>query len=217
MENISRGNNKNQLFKLNIYQLCVICDANEKSPRLGTGFSFLRRNWIVTAAHVVVDEGLPRTDLYAIFASVADKVDLKVIAVHKESDLAILEITSEENPCSLPLYPGYEDFSTSQGLVTCGFNPSQNGIVVNLLKTFSRHKRERDRTETVLEFEGINIEGGSSGGPIFGDGGVVLGVMTNLFSMEEEPNKNFARAVSIKSLMDAISMDFDQDVVKVIE
>ena len=216
MEHFTRNNNNTQLFKLNTYQVCIICDADESKPKLGTGFSFLRRDWIVTAAHVVINHGLPRENLYGIFSNAIIKVQLKVIAIHKESDLAVLQITSQLNPCTLPLYPGYEDMSTSKGLVNCGFVPSRNALVMNLVRSFSRYDREREKTETVLEFDGTNIEGGSSGGPIFGDGGVVLGVMTNLFPLEDQPNKKFARAVSIRSLMDAITMNFDTETFEVL-
>lgn len=218
MENIKRSIGNSQLFTLNIYQVCVICDRDEKErPKLGTGFNFLNPNWIVTAAHVVIKDGLPRKAIYGLFSNMPEVIELKVIAVHKESDLAILQITNADNPCKFPLYPGYEDLSTSKGLINCGFVPSKNALVMNLLTQFSRYGRERQRLETILEFDGVNIEGGSSGGPIFGDGGVVLGIMINLFSTQEEPEKKLVRAVSIRSLMDAIVMNFDEDVLEVID
>jgi hypothetical protein len=80
---------------------------------------------------------------------------------------------------------------------------------MSLVKTYGKEIRERINIETILEFENDGIEGGSSGGPIFGDGGVVLGLLINQFSLESEPHKKFARATSIHNIMNAINVDFD--------
>lgn len=212
MKNNSKDKS-NQLFSIEGYQICLICDADEKKPELGTGFLFLRTDWIVTAKHVVMDDGLIRGNLYAEFpTNNPNKVGLRVIAVHPESDIALLEITSIPNPCRKPLFPGYDDLSVSKGLVCCGYTPT-NGktISISLAKVYDKSTRERKTTETVLEFESKGIEGGSSGGPIFGDGGVVLGLLINVFTPEEQPDRQFARATSIHNLMDAIEIEFNEN------
>jgi len=206
----------NQLFKLDGYQICVICDQDEGKNELGTGFLFMRKDWIITAAHVIQVDGLCRINLYAQFPiSGINKVKLKVISVHVESDIALLQIVSEENPCERPLFPGYDDLSVSKGLVCCGYTPSKgNTITIGLVKNYSKDFRHRKETEVIFEYESIDIEAGCSGGPIFGDGGLVLGIMINLFIIEEEPYKKFVRATSIQNLTKALSIDFNQDIMK---
>lgn len=206
-----RKNRSNQIFAIDGYQICVISDLNEKKEELGTGFVFLRPDWVVTAAHVVIEYGIPRKNLYGQFpTNNPNKLDLEVIATHRECDIALLRILNNPNPCKRPLYPGYDDLSVSNGLVCCGYTPSRGKtITMSLVKTYGKEIRERINTETILEFENDGIEGGSSGGPIFGDGGVVLGLLINQFSLEEEPHKKFARATSIHNLMNAISIDFE--------
>lgn len=208
--------NNSQLFKLTGHQICIICDANEKKIKLGTGFLFMRNDWIVTAAHVVQVDGLNREKLFAQFPNhVNNIVELKVLAIHSENDIALLQITSTNNPCTQPLYPGYDELSVSRGLICCGYTPSKGSqISISLAKIYNKDYRERQEVETILEFESQSIEGGSSGGPIFGDGGVVLGILINIFTIPQEPNKTFARATSIHNLTKAIKIDIDKDILK---
>lgn len=210
----SPGNGK--LFALTGYQICIICDASEQKKELGTGFLFMRRDWIVTAAHVVQTEGQNRDSLFARFTNYENnELQIRVLAIHKENDIAILQITDIDNPCKQPLYPGYDELSVTHGLVCCGYTPSNNKtITVSLAKVYSKDYRERQDIETIIEFESDSFEGGSSGGPIFGNGGVVLGIMINLFSIESEPNKVFARATSIQNLTKAMRIDFDTNVLE---
>lgn len=211
MENNTKDR-KNQLFSIEGYQICLICDADEQKPVLGTGFLFLRLDWIVTAKHVVIEDGLVRTNLYAEFPTNSpNKVRLTVIAIHPESDIALLRIVDIPNPCRKPLFPGYDDLSVSKGLICCGYTPS-NGktISISIAKVYDKLIRERRNAEIILEFESKGIEGGSSGGPIFGDGGVVLGLLINVFTTEEQPGKQFARATSIHNLIEGIEIDFNE-------
>ncbi|HEY0030023.1 MAG TPA: serine protease [Bacteroidia bacterium] len=200
-----------QLFKITGHQLCVICDQDEIKNELGTGFRFLRKNWIVTAAHVVLNYDMPRQGLFAVFASPApNRSFLKVLAVHKEIDIAILEILDEQQSVANPLFPGDDELSVSNGLVCFGYSPSKgSNITASWVNKYSKDFRERENTEIILEFVNGHIAAGSSGGPICGDGGVVVGVLINVFSNANNPGKISARATSIQNLMDVIKIDFD--------
>lgn len=203
--------NNSQVLKFTGYQICIICDSSENKMELGTGFLFMRNDWIVTAAHVVQYEGEIRNHLFAKFPNPLNNfLKIQVIAVHYENDIALLQITSKENPCNQPLYPGYDDLSVSRGLICCGYTPSKGSVLtVSLANVYEKDYRHRKETETILEFTSSDIEGGSSGGPIFGDGGVVLGIIIENFSDIDTPDKKLARATSIKNLTKAINIDFD--------
>lgn len=210
-QEFKHSKDNNQLFTLTGYQICIICDATEKKKGLGTGFLFMRKDWIVTAAHVVQVDGQKRDNLFAQFPNhINNLLQLKVVAIHKENDIAILQIIGDDNPCRQPLYPGYDELSVSKGLICCGYTPSKGKTIsISMAYVYSKDFRQREEIETVIEFESVTVEGGFSGGPIFGDGGVVVGIMINLFSMETEPNKTFARATSIQNLTKAITINFD--------
>ncbi|MGJ3236809.1 S1 family peptidase [Marivirga sp.] len=204
-----------QLLKIESSQICIICDKDEKKPQLGTGFVFLRPNWVVTAAHVVLDDfKAPRDKLYAEFPDNRKlELPVKVLAVHKENDIALLEIIGDTTPGSKPLFPGYVELSVSKGLISLGYTPSKGRtITASLAKTYDKKIREREADETILEFESNQVEGGSSGGPIFGDGGAVLGILINVFTTEKEPDKTFARATSILNLMNGIVIDYNPEI-----
>ena len=202
------------MMKLDKNQVCIISDRNEKIPELGTGFLFLRKDWILTAAHVVMEHGLPRQNLYIEFVpNVNEKVilNVKVLAEHKECDIALLQIVDENNPCEFPLYPGHESLSSHKGLIYCGFESSNGDLRIEITEKFSRNIRIRDHEEVIMEFPSEYVTGGYSGGPIFGNGGVVIGLMINQFSDESNTKGNFARATSIKTIMDSILISIDND------
>src|SRR5690606_23801277 len=119
-------------------QICVVCDSDESKPELGTGFVFLRPDWIVTAAHVVLKLGNPRRNIYAEFPiEDNNKHPVTVIAVHKENDIALLRIQTNPSPCTKPLYPGYDDLSVSKGLICCGYTPTKGqAITISFAKVY---------------------------------------------------------------------------------
>lgn len=191
------------------HQICIICDEEETSP-LATGFLFMKKNWMVTAKHVVIKDGLARQKIYAIFVSTTKEIiyaKLKVIAIHDESDIAILEILDNLNEFTHPLYPGHEELSSKKGLIYCGYDSSFKSLRMEYVDNFVRDSRFRNHEEIIIEFSSNHVTGGYSGGPIFGDGGVVLGLMINEFYDSQSPDKKFARAISINTLMQAIKID----------
>ena len=71
-------------FTIDGRSIYLIIDEDLNQP-LGTGFAFLRPRWIVTAKHVVVDQGLPRSNLTAL-------------PFRKDSGIALLGFNSAGQP-----------------------------------------------------------------------------------------------------------------------
>ena len=213
------GSNESKTFmQLNIFQICVICDYTDKQPALGTGFCFLKTNWIVTAKHVVMQDGLVRKNLTAVFIGENKKnvsLKLKIKAIHKESDICILQIIDKNNPCTNPLYPGYEDLNSSKGIMFCGYDSESLALSIEHVLDFNMSSRFRENEEFILEFNSKFVRGGFSGGPIFGNGGVLLGVIINLINSADNPEKKIARGISIKTLMNAIDISIKDEFMEI--
>ncbi len=205
---------ESQIMKITSFQFCIICDFDEIKLQIGTGFVFLRKDWIVTAAHVIKNKnGSVRDKLFARFPSINnDSVPLKVILCLIQSDIAILQIEGNNNPCTQPLFPGHDDLSVSTGLISLGYTPSK-GNVISIIREKIYKKNvwqwQNNENQIIFEFENSVIEGGCSGGPVFGDGGCVLGVLMEVFKNPEKPSKQYVRVTSIQNLMTAISIDIN--------
>lgn len=183
--------------------VAIILDGQRDRP-LGTGFAFIRPNWLVTAKHVVTVDGIHRDNLQVIFYA-GKKVAAKVIFTLAQTDLAVLELASDV--CSRPLAPGHHSLIGSQGLVCAGYAPSLTGpdslsVHVNRIETYQSETRERDDgEEQLIVFEAAFSEGGHSGAPIFGAGGAVVGVVIDNFVQN---GKTYARATGLAPLVRAL-------------
>ena len=195
------------IIKWDTFQFFRIFQNIEKEESLGCGFLFLRKDWIVTAKHVVVDEdGNVRQNIYAKYQHI--EINCEVTAIHDEIDIAILLITEKENPCHKPLYLGYSDLSVIDEAMALAHTPSSGGkFSFTTIKKFDESTRERSTEEHIIEFESDTYEPGSSGGIIFGQGTTVIGVIINTFKNDKYPEKSFVRATSINNLMNEISIE----------
>lgn len=171
---------------------------------LGTASVFIRRNWLLTAKHVVLCEGLPRENICAIFG--AKEIPARVIYFHKEVDLAVLELS--ETICRYPLASGYASLTGSKGLFCIGYSPTKTelhkrpSLYVNDVSSFEHEARERDfGIEELIIFEAPYSEGGHSGGPILGEGGSIVGVTIQNFRQND---KIYVRATSTAPLVDQL-------------
>ena len=188
-------------FTIDNCTLCLIYDA-ALSRVIGTGFTFLKPEWVVTARHVVVEDGAPRRSL---MVTREQSFHAQVLFSDPAVDLAVLEL-SDRGACKVPLFPSHERFAGGQGLICCGYAPSRSSpadgryeLFVNSVPEYEREVRSRsDLEEELVIFKAPFAEGGHSGGPVFGEGGGVVGAIIELFQRE---GVEFARATSILPLL----------------
>lgn len=195
-------------MRLNTHQICIIRDSNRPIPGLGTGSLFFKKDWILTAKHVVIEDGMPRENLVVSFSNDPISYPVRVSAIHVEIDIAILSI--EDSPCNFPLFPGYENLNSASQMICMGYTPSRGETInATAVRNYEIGERERTTTETILEFNSNQYEGGSSGGPIFGNGGGIIGVLINL-SETLENGKKLVRATSVLNLVEQINIAFTE-------
>lgn len=199
----------NLSFEINQSAIQLIRDPNVKYP-IGTGFCFIRPDWIATAKHVVLLHGIPRQNLEVVFTDGISR-RAEVYAWHPEIDIAILRLL-DPGLCKIPLFPAYVRFTGQQGLISAGYKPSCSqkdersfSIVFNRVKSWEIEHRSRiNSEEEVIIFHSEHIEGGHSGGPLFGQGGGVVGIV-----IETIYGQPYARGTSILSLLDGIEIKRD--------
>jgi hypothetical protein len=194
-------------FTIHESAIGLVRDESLDKP-IGTAFSFLRPHWFVTAKHVVMEYGEPRRSL-TVAPNKLHAVAARVLFAHPEVDLAVLEV--EQPICDRPLYPGHHALAGAKGLVFAGYAPSKPqasggpSIYVNEIPTFRVQVRER-RTfdEDTILFAAPDSEGGHSGGPVFGEGGGVVGAIINRF---HDGAGFFAQATSLAPLLASLRFE----------
>jgi S1-C subfamily serine protease len=177
---------------------------------LGTGFIFLRPEWVVTAKHVVINPTTGGLRPGIAFSSKGRLFPPKGIVVRPRNgyDVAVLEL-AEVPPCQVPLYPSYIGLAGDpRGLLSAGYRPSLNqgnvrSIDVSHITSFEVEKREHSfGPEEVIVFDAKNVEPGSSGGPVFSWSGGVAGIIIEGPSIESSgAQQGRARATSIIPLL----------------
>lgn len=193
-------------FKFHIHRdsLFVLQDDDEGRP-LATAFCFLKPEWVVTAKHAVLDRGEPRQNL-SLFGLRNNILRASVYFLHPSHDLAVLRIEGQ-SPCDVPMFPSFEEYTGQRGLVYCGFAPSLSYMssrkhIIHVNRTVSYEREERNRQtgdESLIVFDAPEMEGGHSGGPVFGEGGGVTAVLIELIRSENGATR--ARATSIIHLL----------------
>lgn len=194
-------------IKLDRNAVCFIGDGRT-GRLLGTGFACLRREWMVTAKHVVFRDGL-LLDQIVIHPLEGGPYPTELLFAHPELDLAVLRWAG--GPVRTPLYPGHERFTGSAGLICVGYAPSLgkvNGsahLFVNEITKYERETRSRRSVEEeLITFSAPFLEGGHSGGPVLGEGGSVVGVIIQGFGGE---SGYCGRATGIHPILDSLRFD----------
>jgi S1-C subfamily serine protease len=180
--------------------------AESRPPRvLGTVFAFIRPNWVVTARHVVEDQGLIRENLVVLVKNTW--VSARVLYAHPQVDIAVLQTSIAT--CDIPLFPAHHKFAGSTGLVVAGYMPSKTdsrnvlAVEVNHIPNFEIEPRGRaDLEEETICFRAPFAEGGNSGGPVFGAGGGVIGLVIQRYGDAEAM---FTRATSISPILSRLT------------
>jgi hypothetical protein len=141
-------------FSIDQHSVALVIDRDEGRP-IGTAFIFIQPCWAVTAKHVVVSNGVPRSNLELLFVGNARAV-AHLLYAHPSIDLAVLSVSG--SPCERPLFPGHHSLAGSNGLVTAGYTPSKNSpqtglaMVVNSIPAFSSERRDRlDGNEDLIK------------------------------------------------------------------
>jgi S1-C subfamily serine protease len=183
-------------FALQKDALALVIDQAQQKP-IGTAFVFIQTHWVVTARHVVIQDGIPRRSLELFFSS-KKNVPAKVLYAHPTLDLAVLEFRG--GPCDAPLFPSHHQFSGSKGLITAGYARTKGLVIeVNRIDSFDTERRDRvDGSEELIVFDAPFADGGHSGGPVFGEGAGVVGAVIEDFPVE---NGRRARATSLRPLL----------------
>lgn len=167
-------------FTIDSKAIGAVIDRDKKLP-IGTAFAFVRPHWFVTAKHVIFrNDGTRRdVDLQSIQETITQPAEL--LYAHPTVDLAVLRIS--QSACRVPLFPAHHGFAGQNGLIVAGYAPSRalgnaRSVLVNRIESFQMETRERTTgNEEVVIFQVGLTESGSSGGPVLGSGGGVVGVV----------------------------------------
>ena len=191
--------------------LALVIDRDDKRT-IGTAFVFLQPHWVVTAKHVVLQEdGTARSiELQFLDTNLPANPPATLLYAHPTVDLAVLSVPG--SPCKSPLFPAHHALAGLDGLVVAGYAPSltsgiSRSIFVNYVPSFETELRERvDGNEEVVVFQSNFTEPGHSGGPVFGAGGGVAGVVI------ERSETGRSRATSLAPLLQQLRFPSSQSV-----
>jgi len=203
------------MIKVNSHALCTIDSVRAgKQWRMGTGFVFLRRDWVVTSKHVIWDEeNLSfREPIYLISTDpkIQEKrIEPKNYFFHPHIDLAIVE--TKNDMCKLPFFPAHQAFNDNHNVAAIGYSRSNSAFdKINFRAVPLKHVRTESRErecgpEESYEFEFEGSEPGNSGGPVFGDGAGVLAVICH-GALGDSSNISKVRATRIHTIVDALDL-----------
>ncbi|MEP7127594.1 MAG: serine protease [Chitinophagales bacterium] len=157
-----------------------------------SGFIWKKKSWIVTSLHAMRNDGIIK-----IVYSGEDIREARIIKVHKDADLVLLQTNIEINPLSKPVSPltsSYEgEMLFGEKIYALGYNGGSKGNQTQALEkgyanpeTLAYLVREEDREALKLVgFPSISIPiyflsgsllPGFSGCPVYNQKGVLIGV-----------------------------------------
>jgi S1-C subfamily serine protease len=179
--------------------VCVVRAAHGT----GEGFAFLEPHWIVTARHVVRDQGLG--DAVALVFGGGLDSSAQVAMVHPHVDLAVLRMTGDARGV-VPLRPPARHSAVAQPAFCLAFEagaPSDEAArdPARLLAVlgFERTRRHRDGREEDLFLFPAPVEGSPrSGGPLLSSDGTVVGVIVDSIELA---GRTYIRATAIGSVL----------------
>jgi S1-C subfamily serine protease len=180
--------------------LCVV----KAAQGIGTGFAFLRAEWIVTAKHVVASQSAAPIEL-RFWDDRARPA--RLLFAHTRVDLAVLELIGPPAGHA-PLVPDDRPLPPDR-LICAGYKPSVSDPASGRYATFvsdvdryQRSRRHRDgHEEALFIFPAPHGEAGHSGGPLLTPEGTVVGVVVDGITLGGE---HLIRATSIAPVRDRL-------------
>ncbi len=169
----------------------------------GSGIILSEDGYIVTNAHVVIDEEKGKLDITVKVMGRNEEYPAKIIGYDEKSDIALLKIettglVAAEIGNSNALVVGDEVVAIGTPLDEAYAGTVTNGIISGL-------DRVIDETETATKYIQTNaaINPGNSGGPLVNMYGQVIGINTAKIVMEGYEGMGFA--IPMDSILDIIS------------
>jgi S1-C subfamily serine protease len=166
------------------YSVGIILDAATHSP-IGSGFVFENTRYVITARHVLIDDSTgklvkvlfePIKGIGAVHGEAPYQLPLKVHRLLTNEDIAILEVEGE-NPCKQALTRGDSERLRVGDLVGYGGFDHR----VQNVEGFSISATRIRMIKVENGLRRFQLEGmatfGFSGGPLFGGGTTVVGVI----------------------------------------
>lgn len=178
--------NADKIFNENNDSVVVVKTYDKKDKPLSQGSGFIiSTNGVVVTNHHVIDGA------YKIFVKIGNKairVD-KVIDKDKENDLALLKIKIGNYP--VVTLGSIDNISIGENIYVIG---SPQGLENTISDGILSGIREISPGKKVLQIT-APISQGSSGGPVFNEEGMVVGVVT--FLLMKAQNLNFAMPIDL--------------------
>jgi S1-C subfamily serine protease len=168
-------------ISLPYYSVGIIYDAATNKP-IGSGFVFRDAKTVVTARHVLVDEntGLRRMLIFKPIKGVVPGAEVPALRLlplkdDKNSDIAVLKMTGE-SPCREALQPTTGDLKVGDNVLYAGFDTRQKNAYTVSLGAYPISNIYFDGGLKFFQIVG-DARPGYSGGPVFGRGAEVIGII----------------------------------------
>ncbi|GJL80020.1 MAG: hypothetical protein NPINA01_30090 [Nitrospinaceae bacterium] len=185
-----------------------IVNQDEPLSGQGTGFVISRRGYIITCAHVMGEQR------DATIWIAGQRYEADVISANKEKDLAVLKTRTSLNPQINPLsFRINPEPKMGENVYTIGFPMSHLlGDSARLSKGLINATKglKDDPNQVQISTE---VQPGNSGGPLFDDNGVVLGIIqqtlapSKVFNQSGGLPQNVNFAIRSKVVLDYIKAE----------
>ena len=184
--------------------VCVVRAAHGT----GEGFAFLEPHWIVTARHVVRDQGVG--DPVALMFGGGMRSSASIATLHPHVDLAVLHVTGDARGV-VPLRPPAEHLDVAEPAFCLASDArgspdevARNPALLLEVRGFERTRRHRDgREEDLFIFPAPSAGSPRSGGPLLAADGTVVGVIVDSIDLA---GCKYIRATAIEVLLPSFEM-----------
>ena len=155
---------------------------------IGTGFVVSQDGYILTNAHVVVDNGQAASDVQVVFkgsGSQTTKVSGTVVGADENTDVALIKVDPSQTPALVPIPLGQSsNVQVGQQVVAIG-NPLglDFSLSSGVVSAIGRSVQSPDGTTISNAIQtDASINPGNSGGPLIDSKGNVIGINEQIAS-----------------------------------